>query len=342
MQRGEAVSKINDFAVRSIPFLFVTDFEGKNTAVMSIEEATANKVFFSIGGERNFSNISTALRNPGFISEPAGKGTEADDSGKFSFIPRLVNVEVYRKAFDKVSWHLKRGDTYLINLTFATELDTELSLDDIFLRSRAPYKLLFADDFVVFSPEPFINIRNGMISSNPMKGTIDASIPNAEERLLTDPKELFEHNTIVDLIRNDLSMIASSVKVERFRYIEKISTNRKDLLQMSSEISGIMPPGCLSHLGEDIFTLLPAGSVSGAPKGKTVQIIKEAEADGRGFYTGVFGYFNGRDLSSAVMIRFIEKADGVLKFRSGGGITALSDCESEYHELTDKVYVPFV
>ena len=73
-----------------------------------------------------------------------------------------------------------------------------------------------------------------------------------------------------------------------------------------------------------------------------MQIIKAAEADGRGFYTGVFGYFDGRDLSSAVMIRFIEKADGVLRFRSGGGITALSDCESEYQELIDKVYVPLV
>jgi len=320
----------------------VTDFEGLNTAVLSIEAAAANKVFFSIGEEGNFSCGSLALKNPGFISNPASKGMEASDNGKFSFIPRPVDFEIYRRAFDKVSWHLKRGDTYLINLTFATELQTELSLDDIFLRSLATYKILFADDFVVFSPEPFISIRNGVIRSNPMKGTIDASIPDAEAKLLSDPKEFFEHNTIVDLIRNDLSMIASSVKVERFRYIEKIRTNRKDLLQMSSEISGIMPQGYLSHLGEDIFTLLPAGSVSGAPKEKTVQIIKEAEADGRGFYTGVFGYFNGRDLSSAVMIRFIEKADGVLKFRSGGGITALSDCESEYNELIDKVYVPLV
>jgi para-aminobenzoate synthetase component 1 len=175
-----------------------------------------------------------------------------------------------------------------------------------------------------------------------MKGTIDASLPDAEASLLNDRKEFFEHNTIVDLIRNDLSMISSSVGVDRFRYIENIRTNRKDLLQMSSEISGRMPEGYLEHLGEDIFTLLPAGSISGAPKEKTLQLIKAAEADGRGFYTGVFGYFNGRDLSSAVMIRFIEKADGGLLFRSGGGITALSDCESEYRELIDKVYVPIV
>ena len=343
MKRADAVSKINDFAVRSVPFLFITDFEGQNTAVLTMPEAEKNGIrFWMQDAGCGMQDAGCGMQDAGCGMQDAGCGMNGDHIGPFRFETRPVERETYRRAFEKVSWHLKRGDTYLINLTFATGLQTELSLDDIFLRSQAPYKLLFADHFVVFSPEPFISIRNGIIRSNPMKGTIDASIPDAEAKLLSDPKEFFEHNTIVDLIRNDLSMISSSVKVERFRYIEKISTNRKDLLQMSSEICGIMPAGYLCHLGEDIFTLLPAGSVSGAPKEKTVQIIKEAEADGRGFYTGVFGYFDGRDLTSAVMIRFIEKADGMLKFRSGGGITALSDCESEYNELIDKVYVPLV
>ena len=323
MNRDDAISKINYFAVKQVPFLFVTDFEGVNTAVLSMEEALENSVFFSCPG---FSN---------FQSRPV-------NAGPFSFDTKPVPYETYREAFDKVSWHLKRGDTYLVNLTFATELLTEISLREIFERSRAPFKLLFADHFTVFSPEPFITTENGYIRSNPMKGTIDASLPDAEARLLGDSKELYEHNTIVDLIRNDLAMISSPVRVERFRYLEKITTNRKDLLQMSSQIWGKLPRDFLKHLGNDIFTLLPAGSVSGAPKEKTLQVIKEAEADGRGFYTGVFGYFDGRDISSAVMIRFIEKTDGVLRFRSGGGITALSDCESEYRELIDKVYVPLV
>ena len=323
MQRDHAISKINEYAVNGIPFLFVTDFEGLDTAVLNMTEAEQNGVFFRIGDSSNIS-------------------PETAPGRRFSFIPKPVDYETYCSAFEKVSWHLKRGDTYLINLTFPTGLQTDLSLREIFIRSISPYKLLLGDHFTVFSPEPFIRIKNGMIRSNPMKGTMDASIPDAEAKLLNDCKELFEHNTIVDLIRNDLSMISSSVKVDRFRYIEKISTNRKDLLQMSSEISGKLPVDYVKHLGDDIFTLLPAGSISGAPKEKTVQIIKETEADGRGFYTGIFGYFNGRDLSSAVMIRFIEKADGGLRFRSGGGITALSDCESEYQELIDKVYVPLV
>jgi para-aminobenzoate synthetase component 1 len=86
--------------------------------------------------------------------------------------------------------------------------------------------------------------------------------------------------------------------------------------------------------------LLPAGSVTGAPKEKTVQIIREAENDDRGFYTGIFGYFNGEILRTAVTIRYIEQTGNRMVFKSGGGITALSDPEQEYREMISKVYLP--
>jgi para-aminobenzoate synthetase component 1 len=175
-----------------------------------------------------------------------------------------------------------------------------------------------------------------------MKGTIDAAIPDAEQKLLADDKEFFEHNTIVDLIRNDLSMVSTAVKVNRFRYIDRIHTNRGDLLQMSSEISGTLPKGYLKKLGEILFTLLPAGSVTGAPKERTVKIILETENYNRGFYTGIFGFFNGYSLTSAVSIRFIEQTKNGLVFKSGGGITALSKVESEYDEMLKKIYVPVI
>lgn len=306
-------------------------------------EARENRIIFSIEEEGNFSLDALNTGDLSTVMENLREGKQDPMPGRpFSFIPKPISYDVYRHAFEKVSWHLKRGDTYLVNLTFPTEIETSLGLQEIFRTSRAPYKLLFDDHFTVFSPEPFIRIEDGIIRSNPMKGTIDAGIPDAENLLLNDRKECYEHNTIVDLIRNDLAMISSSVKVGRFRYIEKIRTNRRDLLQMSSEISGRLPKGHWSHLGEDLFRILPAGSVSGAPKEKTVDVIHEAEDEGRGFYTGVFGYFSGRALTSAVMIRFIENVDGILRFRSGGGITAMSDCESEYKELNDKVYVPIV
>jgi para-aminobenzoate synthetase component 1 len=174
-----------------------------------------------------------------------------------------------------------------------------------------------------------------------MKGTIDADIPGAKDILLNDEKEMAEHVTIVDLIRNDLSIYAHHVTVEKFRYVDTLETNRKKLLQVSSVISGKLPDDHHSMLGEIIFSLLPAGSVSGAPKQETLRIIRESEGMPRGYYTGIMGYFDGNDFDSAVMIRFIEQQNGRMIYRSGGGITFMSDPEKEYQELIDKVYVPF-
>jgi para-aminobenzoate synthetase component 1 len=173
-----------------------------------------------------------------------------------------------------------------------------------------------------------------------MKGTIDASLTDAENVILSDEKELSEHVTIVDLIRNDLSAVAKNVDVNRFRYVEKIETSQKDLLQVSSEIVGDLSGDYASGIGSILVSLLPAGSVSGAPKKKTLQIIREAEKERRGYYTGVFGYFDGINLDSAVMIRFIEQEGEQFYYRSGGGITAQSEAEKEYQEVIDKIYVP--
>lgn len=126
----------------------------------------------------------------------------------------------------------------MLNLTFPTRIKTNYTLEEIFYSSAAKYKLYFKNKFVVFSPETFVQIQNGNISSCPMKGTIDASVESAEEKLMNDEKEIAEHNTIVDLIRNDLSIIAKNVKVEKFRYVEEVKTSVKTLLQTSSLISG--------------------------------------------------------------------------------------------------------
>ena len=173
-----------------------------------------------------------------------------------------------------------------------------------------------------------------------MKGTIDAGLPQAKERLLTSKKELAEHFTIVDLIRNDLSMVAKNVKVDRFQYIDHIKTNRKELFQMSSEISGDLPSNYKENLGNIIFKMLPAGSITGAPKQKTLEIINEAELYDRGYYTGIFGIFDGSSLDSGVMIRYIEKTEDGFMYKSGGGITSQSILDEEYQELIDKIYIP--
>jgi para-aminobenzoate synthetase component 1 len=173
-----------------------------------------------------------------------------------------------------------------------------------------------------------------------MKGTIDASLANASKSILNDPKETAEHSTIVDLIRNDLSQICSKVEVERFRYLSHVEGHDKNLIQVSSSIKGKLNEGYIDRLGTDFFSLLPAGSITGAPKKRTVEIIKKVELSDRGYYTGVCGYFDGHNLDSGIMIRMITAHNEVYQYHSGGGITYQSEIQSEYDELLNKIYVP--
>lgn len=253
-----------------------------------------------------------------------------------NFNAHPISLEQYRQKFDSVQHELRHGNSFLANLTIKTPLETDYSMDEIFALSNSRYALMVPGEFVCFSPETFVTISQGVIRSNPMKGTISASIPDAEQVILNDMKERAEHNTIVDFIRSDLSRVATDVNVERFRYFDRLHTTNGDILQVSSQISGRLT----SHtLGDTIWALLPAGSISGAPKIATVKLLKKAESEPRGFYSGVFGYFDGEKLDSAVMIRYIENIDGKLYFRSGGGITINSNCRAEYEEALKKIYL---
>jgi len=323
MKKDEFISKVNLLATKGEPFLFLIDFEQDKPFVCELSEAAKNNIFYEIKGVGNCGN--SVLQN--------------NLSPKIDVFP--IAKAKYLKAFELVGSEINKGNSYLLNLTFPTKIETEIDLKTIFQISDASYKLQ-TEDFVLFSPECFIKIENNKIFSFPMKGTIDASIPDAESVILNDKKEIWEHNTIVDLIRNDISIVARNVEVTRFRYVEKISTNKNDLLQISSEIRGDLPLSWKANLGEILMTLLPAGSISGAPKKKTVEIIEKVEGTKRGFFTGVFGVFDGENLDSAVNIRFIEKTDSGLQFRSGGGVTSKSVAENEYNEMIDKVYVPII
>ena len=166
---------------------------------------------------------------------------------------------------------------------------------------------------------------------------IKTTLPKAKELLLNDPKEYAEHATIVDLLRNELSRVASKVRVTNFRYYEEIPTQNGVIGQMSSAIEGELPADYASKIGSILYDLLPAGSVSGAPKKKTAELIASIEGVDRGYYTGIAGYFDGVDLDSCVLIRYLG-ADNI--YHSGGGITFQSDMASEYQEMINKVYVP--
>ena len=323
LQKSEAITKMDRLGKERQPFLFVTDFLGEKSLVLSPDEIESQEILYSIGKHSNAQD----LKHNG-------------STGDLLFSKSPVELEQYQKAFAHVKKNLDYGNTYLVNLTQATPVELNRTTKDVFYQAKAPYKLWMKNKFVVFSPEIFVRIEVDRIASFPMKGTIDARLPDAKNQILNDPKETAEHNTIVDLIRNDLSMVAKNVRVERFRYIDRLKTNQKDLLQVSSEIVGDLDPDFFNQLGTHFFKLLPAGSISGAPKKKTVEIILEAENYDRGFYTGVFGFFDGEKLDSGVMIRYIEEQNGNLIFKSGGGITTFSDLEKEYNEMIDKVYVP--
>ncbi len=313
--------QLNEWGKNKVPFGFIIDFEG------------LSPVFFPL----NATPAGIFWQTPQAAYIPPTKVEEKSLEWKIS----PVAFEQYLTGFERVMRHINNGDTYLLNYTQPTLIETNLSAKEIFLRSRALYKIYVENSFVCFSPESFVQIRNGRIFSYPMKGTIEAESENAAERLLKDTKELAEHNTIVDLIRNDLSLVADDVKVEKFRYLDLIKTNQKNLWQVSSEISGRLPGNYAENIGDIIFRLLPAGSISGAPKQKTVEIIKAAENYERGFYTGIFGIFDGVNLDSCVLIRFIDLSTGKMIYKSGGGITFMSDARKEYEEMIRKVYVPF-
>lgn len=319
----EIINKMNEWGKLKKPFLFIIDFNMENPQIVDLAEVDQSKILFQIGAQKNFSENGYSKKQLSFEKYPP-------------------SYKDYKNAFDVVYSHIYAGNTYLTNLTLPTRIETNYSLHEIFFHSNARYKLIYDNQFVCFSPETFIQIKDGFIFSFPMKGTIDAAIPNAEQIILHDEKETAEHVTIIDLIRNDLSIVAKDVVVEKSRYVERIKTHEKELLQVSSKIKGKLSEDYSETIGDIIFNLLPAGSISGAPKKKTVQIIKKAEKYERGFYTGVFGIFDGTNLDSAVMIRFIERIGNELFFKSGGGITFLSDPLKEYQELIDKVYVPII
>lgn len=256
--------------------------------------------------------------------------------------PEFLPRPLYERAFEKVQYHLRRGDSYLTNLCMATPLRSNLSLEQIFLRARAPYRVLVRGLFTCFSPELFVRMEGNAVTTCPMKGTSPADGDAGPEALLADEKERREHATVTDLLRNDLAMVGQGVQVRRYRYAERIVTQQGDLWATSSEVEARLPDDWRDRLGDLLGALLPAGSVTGAPKARTCRVIAEAEPQPRGYYTGIFGIFDGRALESAVSIRFVEQVgEGRFLYRSGGGITTLSDVREEYDELCRKVYLPF-
>lgn len=324
------IERINLLAQEGDPFLFVVNFQGDDAFIQKLSDIDPRECLYDFEGT---SNVGRQVEPP-FPSEVQW---EVDAPSYAS----------YEKSFDIVKNNMLMGNSYLANLTCKVPVRCNLSLHDIFLHAKGKYKLLLRGHeeenrhFVCFSLETFVKVKGGRVYSYPMKGTLDASLPQAEEVLMADAKEAAEHATIVDLIRNDLSRVAEDVRVDKYRYVDVLHTNKGDILQTSSEISGRLSRNYQAHIGDMLAAQLPAGSITGAPKNKTVAIIEEAEGYDRGFYTGIMGIYDRGELNSAVMIRFVEQHGDGLSFKAGGGITSKSDCRKEYDEVLQKIYLPF-
>ena len=314
--------RFNELGKRKKAFFFIIDYD-TSKAIISDNFLSEQNILFDINGNSNLLMID-----------------EQKDK-EYNFKKYPISFKEYEQLFNNVMKDILYGNTFLANLTCSTTIETDLNLKDIFIRAKAKYKVFLKDEFVCFSPEKFIQIMDNYIYTYPMKGTIDASVPGAKYHILNDEKEMAEHCTIVDLLRNDLSIVSNNVAVEQFRYLEKLNTNQKNLIQVSSKIKGKLYHKWHDHLGSILKKMLPAGSICGAPKKKTVEIINKAEIEPRYWYTGICGFYNGNQLDTGVMIRFIENRNGKKIFRSGGGITFLSDAKTEYQEMIDKVYLPF-
>ena len=318
----EFVDQLNQWGAQKRPFVFVIDFEQKKPLAW-LTDACPNTFQFKFQktGFKNLPREATSI-----ATQPLQK------LNKFP-----IALEDYAIKYNQVLAALKRGDSFLINLTIPTPVENSIDFNTYFNQAQSKYVVWLKDEFIAFSPETFVQIDNGKISTYPMKGTIDATLPNAKEIILNDPKEYAEHATIVDLLRNDLSRVATNVSVTNFRYYEELQTQDGKIGQVSSVIEGLLPTNYASNIGNILFDLLPAGSVSGAPKKKTAALIAEIEGKDRGYYTGIAGYFDGVNLDSCVLIRYLG-ADNV--YQSGGGITFQSDLIAEYQEMINKVYVP--
>jgi len=270
-----------------------------------------------------------------------------NESGECLLSPSLkadglqISPSDYRSRIARIQEYLAAGHTYQVNFTdrLCGSIDSDpFDLYCSLLRQQpvsfAAYLNLAHGPILSFSPELFYRTSNGEITTRPMKGTwprgTNADSDHiAAQQLRADEKNRAEHVTIVDLLRNDVGAVSrpGSVRVDRLMDVERYAT----LLQMTSTISGrlrpdLMPTGVFRRL-------FPSGSITGAPKRRTMEIIRELELQPRGIYTGAIGYFapEGRACFN-VAIRTLTIQDRTFSFGVGGGITADSRAEEEYEE----------
>lgn len=283
----------------------------------------------------NLSQIEELLTSRNFATFPFDTVGEEQSN---------ITDETYKAMVTKGKEHCYRGDVFQIVLSRQYSQNFTGDEFNVYraLRSINPSPYLFFFDYGNYkifgsSPEAQLQINKGKVSINPIAGTFRRTGNDEQdlvlaEKLSKDPKENAEHVMLVDLARNDLSRNADKVEVEMFREVQFYS----HVIHLVSKVSGILPEG--SNPFRVMGDSFPAGTLSGAPKFKAMQLIDQYENQNRGFYGGCIGFvgFN-KHFNQAIMIRSFLSKNNTLFCQAGAGIVAVSDEESELQEVGNKL-----
>lgn len=294
--------------------------------------------------ETEYNRAKFTLKN---MAELIQNGTPAKDTPGYctsDFRP-LFDKDAYCGMVEKAKHHIKEGDIFQIVLSNRLEADFQGSLLNTYRVLRtlnpSPYMFYFSSsdmEVAGASPETLVKLENGVLHTFPLAGTRPRGKTEEEDlllekKLLADEKELAEHNMLVDLGRNDIGKISKfgSVAVEKYHCIERYS----HVMHIGSTVRGEIREDCDALSAVD--AILPAGTLSGAPKLKACQLINDLENNKRGIYGGAIGYidFTG-NLDTCIAIRIAYKKNKKVFIRSGAGIVADSVPEKEYQECLNK------
>ena len=305
-------------------------------------------VNMDISNENIEENYKTALEEIKRIIEliKSGKVKEEEKIKLLSDFEPLFNKEEYMQIVEKTKKYIYEGDIFQAVLSNKLEAKASGSLLDVYRRLRisnaSPYMIYFSSDDIEIagaSPETLVKLEDKELSTFPLAGTRKRGMTEEEDKklikdLLSDEKEKAEHNMLVDLGRNDIGKISKfgSVKVDKYMEIVKFS----HVMHIGSTVKSVIRED--KDALNAIEAVLPAGTLSGAPKIRACEIIDELEKDKRGIYGGAIGYidFSG-NMDTCISIRLAYKKSDRLVIRSGAGIVADSDPELEYEECVNKM-----
>lgn len=258
--------------------------------------------------------------------------------------------EAFMKKVEKAKDYIKNGDIFQVVPSQIFKAKLCSNLFDVYRALRtinpSPYMYLMQFDDLQLagaSPETLVKVQDGTVTTMPIAGTRPRGKTEEEDKrldkeLLSDPKELAEHNMLVDLARNDIGKISEidSVEVTEYMALQKFS----HVTHISSTVQGKLKSGLNSV--DAIRSILPAGTLSGAPKVRAMEIIEELEGERRGIYGGGIGYigYDG-NLDTCIAIRTVVKKEGIAYVQAGGGVVLDSDPATEYQESVNKASALF-